>query len=56
MSELEVYTLKELEEKLGISYRTLLKYIKEGRLKAVRIGRSWRVSEENLKAFLNGES
>ena len=30
-----------------------LTYIKNGRLKAVKIGRAWRVTEENLQKFLN---
>lgn len=55
MENIKLYTLKELEELLSTSYRTLLNYIKEGKLKAVKIGKSWRVTEENLKAFLNGE-
>lgn len=51
----KMYTLPQLEELLTISNRTLLTYIKEGRLKAVKIGGKWLVSEDNLKKFLNGD-
>lgn len=49
------YSLTELEGVVGVSHRTLMRYVKDGKLKAVKIGGKWRVSEANLKAFLNGE-
>ena len=49
----KMYTLKELESVLGVSNRTLQNYIRQGRLRAVKMGK-WRVSEENLQAFMNG--
>ena len=49
----KMYTLKELESVLGVSNRTLQNYIRQGRLRAVKMGK-WRVSEENLQAFING--
>lgn len=52
----KMYTLPELEEMLTISNRTLLTYIKEGKLKAVKIGGKWLISEDNLKKFLNGDA
>lgn len=51
----EIYTLPQLVDVLKVSKRTLIQYIKEGRLRAVRIGRSWQVSADNLKAFVNGQ-
>lgn len=50
-----LYTLTELESVLGVTHRTLQSYIKDGRLKGVKIGGKWKVSEENLKKFINGE-
>lgn len=50
-----LYTLTEIEPILGVSHRTLLDYVKMGKIKAVKIGGKWKVSEENLKAFINGE-
>ena len=54
--ELKVYSLTEIEPILGVTHRTLLTYIKDGRLKGVKIGGKWKVSGENLKKFVNGES
>lgn len=50
-----LYTLTEVEPILGVSHRTLLDYVKTGKIKAVKIGGKWKVSEENLKTFINGE-
>ena len=56
LEELKVYSLTEIEPILGVTHRTLLTYIKDGRLKGVKIGGKWKVSGENLKKFVNGES
>lgn len=53
---MKLYTLSELSEMLEVTTRTLYTYIKSGRLKAVKVGHTWRVTEENLKAFLNGDT
>ena len=50
---IRVYTLDEVAEVLKITRRTLYTYVKEGKLKAVKIGREWRVSEDALQDFLN---
>jgi len=47
------YTLPQLSEKLGIGILTLRKYIREGHLKAKRIGKAYYVLDENLKEFLS---
>ena len=52
MAELKVYTLEEVCEILSITKRTVYNYIKAGKLPAVKMGKYWRVSEENLKAFI----
>ena len=56
LEALKVYNLTELEPVLGVTHRTLLNYIKDGRLKGVKIGGKWKVSEETLRRFINGES
>lgn len=48
------YSLTELEGVIGVSHRTLIRYVTDGKLKAVKIGGKWRVSEANLRAFLDG--
>jgi excisionase family DNA binding protein len=55
LEALKVYTLTEIEWTLGVTHRTLLNYVKSGRLKAVKIGGKYKVTGENLRKFLNGE-
>jgi len=50
-----LYTLQEVADLLKVSTRTVLRYIKAGKLKATKIGQ-WRISENNIKDFLNGYS
>ena len=52
MADVKVYTLNELVDILKVTKRTLYNYIDSGKLKAVKMGKSWRVSEENLNEFL----
>ena len=56
LENIRLYTLTEIEPILGVTHRTLLTYIKNGRLKGIKVGGKWKVSEENLKKFINGES
>lgn len=53
---IRLYTLTDLEPILGVTHRTLQAYVKAGRLKAVKIGGKWKVSEEVLRNFVNGEN
>lgn len=56
LETIRLYTLTELEPILGVTHRTLQTYIKDGRLKGVKLGGKWKVTEENLRKFINGES
>lgn len=47
-----IYTLHEIEEILGVTQRTLYRWIDAGSLKAFKAGRTWRVSEEALQEFI----
>ena len=50
---LTMYTLTEIEGILGVSHRTLLQYVKDGKLPAKKIAGKWRVTAENLEKFVN---
>lgn len=52
---LKLYTLTEVEPIIGVTHRTLLSYVKDGKLKANKVGGKWKVTEESLKSFLNGK-
>ncbi len=45
-------TIKDVAERLQVSGRTIHRLIDMGEFSVIRIGRSVRVSEEALKAFL----
>ena len=46
MQDITLYTLTEVAEILRVTRRTLYTYIKEGKLKAVKIGKYWRYQRQ----------
>ncbi len=46
------YSTREVCEILGIANRTLRRWIKEGRIRAVNIGGRWRIPESEVKRIL----
>lgn len=50
--DIEVYTLKEVEDLLQVTRRTIYNWIKAGSLKAFKVGKQWRVTGEALREFL----
>lgn len=46
------YTPQQVAEKLQINIRTVYKWIREGKLKAVKVGDLWRISETELIRFV----
>ena len=55
MQEIKVYTLDEVQDILKVTQRTVYNYIKQGKLKAVKMGKYWRIRHEDLDAFLTGK-
>lgn len=45
------YTPQEVADYLGVKVLTVYRWIKDGKLKAVKIGQ-WRISKENLEELL----
>lgn len=45
------YTLAEIADYLMVSNRTVWNYISSGRLKAFKLGNSYRVTKESLQEF-----
>ena len=52
VGDVKLLTLEEVSEVVGISTVSIRKWIREGKLKAKKIGPRYYVSEENLKEFL----
>jgi excisionase family DNA binding protein len=48
----QLYSVDEVAEQLGLHVRTVRGYVRDGRLPAVRIGKQYRISRENLEAFV----
>ena len=55
LESIPLYTLKDLAKLLEVTERTLHTYVKDGKLKAVKIGGKWKVTQDNLQKFINGE-
>jgi len=49
----DLYSVEQVAEQLGLHVKTVRTYVREGRLKAVRIGKQYRISGEDL-AVLTG--
>ena len=47
-------TLQEVADELGVHYMTAYRYVRLGMLDAVKRGRSWVVTREDLEAFTSG--
>src|SRR5215510_15270476 len=47
----ELYSVEQVAESLGLHVRTVRHYVRDGRLKAVRIGKQYRITREDLEAF-----
>ncbi len=47
-----VYTTEQVAKMLQLHHLTVLKYIKAGKLKAIKLGRVYRVTESALNSFL----
>lgn len=50
-AEHELYSVAEVAERLGLHVRTVRNYVRDGRLKAVRIGKQYRISREDFEAL-----
>ena len=47
----KMYTCEEIAERYGVKIFTVWDWIKRKKIKALKIGREYRIKEEDLKAF-----
>ncbi len=52
----DVLTTDEAIQYLKISKPTFLKYIRIGRIRAIKAGKGWRILQSELNRFLKGET
>lgn len=45
------YSVEQISEMLGVHSKTIQRYIREGKIRASKIGKSWRVSGDDLSRF-----
>ncbi len=46
-----LYSIEQVAEHLGLHVKTVRNYVREGRLKAVRIGKQYRIAADDLSAM-----
>jgi len=47
----ELYSTEEVADHLGLHVRTVRRYVREGRLPAVKIGKQYRIAAQDLEAL-----
>lgn len=48
------YTVEQISEMLNMHPKTIQRYIREGKLKAAKVGKGWRVTGHDLSVFTGG--
>lgn len=51
----KLYNLEETAALLDTTERTILTYLKKGKLKGQKIKKRWMISEENIRNFLHNK-
>jgi excisionase family DNA binding protein len=51
----DYYTVEQISEMLDIHPKTIQRYIREGKLRAAKIGKSWRITGHDLSVFIENE-
>lgn len=54
MSHQQYQTVREVAELLKVSEVTVRRWIKDGELRAINIGKGWRIGANDLETFLEG--
>lgn len=50
------YTIDQIAEILGMHHKTIRKFITEGRLRANKVGKQWRISGHDLSIFMENSN
>lgn len=51
-TKIKIYKINDLIDILGVTRVTLIKYFREGKIRAFKIGNSWRITEEALMEYI----
>ena len=50
-----MYTVDQLAKLLDLHPKTVRRFIREGKIKATKIGREWRVRQDDVREYAHGE-
>jgi excisionase family DNA binding protein len=50
------FTIDQIAELLGMHHKTIRKFITEGKLRASRVGKQWRISGHDLSVFMENNN
>lgn len=50
------YTVDQISNMLNMHPKTIQRYIREGKLRATKIGKGWRIAGHDLSTFINSDS
>ena len=53
MDEFKLYTIEEISGILKVTQRTIYNYIKGGQLKAIKIGKYWRIKHGDFQQLID---
>ncbi|OGF67208.1 MAG: hypothetical protein A2Y62_11810 [Candidatus Fischerbacteria bacterium RBG_13_37_8] len=56
IEDIKLYTIQEIADMLKVHPLTMQRKVRKGIIKGVKINKSWYVSSENLKSFLQGNT
>jgi excisionase family DNA binding protein len=56
MAREQYQTVKEVADLLKVGEPTVRRWIKDGELRAIDVGKGWRISSSDLDAFLQGHA
>lgn len=53
---IRLYEVEDLVRLLKLSRVSVLAYLRSGRIRGVKIGKRWHVTDGNLRSFLSGDT
>jgi len=53
--EQKLYSVEEIARFLDLHPKTVRRFIREGKIKARKIGRAWRIQQDDLREYAHGE-
>jgi excisionase family DNA binding protein len=52
----DMLTLEEVAQRLKVSVKTIRRWLQQGRLTGIKMGKLWRIRETELEAFIERQT